>query len=112
MANIKTPIEIYQGDTFKRDLTFKNQDGTPVNITGATIKLTVKAKATDTAVIIEQDAIIVDGPNGTAQLVVADTVTKDITVDQYVYDIGLDLNNEKTTILIGNFKVQQPVNND
>jgi hypothetical protein len=75
------------------DYTFKHIDGTPINITTATLLFTVKdvasdQDATDSTALIKKELSITDGANGMANLFLTQDDTF-IPVGEYFYDIKL-----------------------
>jgi len=87
MAN---EIEIYRGDTRTITVTVKNSAGSLVNLTGYTMRMTVKSDKTsaDSAAIISKTATITDPTTGvgTFALTVTDTTQ---TAGIYYYDVQI-----------------------
>jgi len=94
------------------DYTFKKIDGTPIDVTTATLLFTVKDVAsdqdpTDETAFIAKELSITDGANGKANLFLTQTETF-IPVGEYYYDIKVvqPRTGEPTTVdvaLIGSF---------
>lgn len=75
------------------DYTFKNIDGTPIDVTTATILFTVKSVAsdqdpTDSSALIAKELSITDGANGMANLFLTQEDTFIIPGD-YFYDVKI-----------------------
>lgn len=96
------------------DYTFKNIDGTPIDVTTATILFTVKnvpsdQNATDSSALIQKELSITDGANGMASLFLTQTDTF-IPAGDYYYDVKLvqTYDTDPTTVdiaLIGSFTI-------
>lgn len=83
---MSTSIEHIKGDTFVRDLAFIDSNNTAINLTGASIIFSVKAKREDTAYILTQSAVITNASGGLAKITVNPL---DIALGEYYYDIQL-----------------------
>jgi len=94
--------------------TFKRKDGTPIDITTATIFFTVKdvewdSDSGDTTAKIKKELSITDGVNGKASLFLTQQDTF-IPVGSYYYDIKIiqtydDLDTRVDVALIGTFTI-------
>jgi len=96
------------GDTKKYTVTFKDSDGNAIDITGATVYLTVKKNKTDS----DSDAIFQktvtshsDPTNGVTEFTILASDTATIDVNNYVYDIQFVNGTEVKTFLKGRWQV-------
>ena len=105
-------LEMYRGDDKTFNVTFTDADGNAINLTGATVFLTVKKKQTDpdTAAIIAKK--VTSHSQATAGIT-AVTVThtdSNVAVGSYYYDIQLvDSNTTVTTITTGAFTIKRDI---
>ena len=119
MATIKiTPatidITMPMAVTNTINYTFKKNDGTPLDITTATLMFTAKTVAwdsnvSDSSAKIKKELIVTDGSNGKAKLFLSQTDTF-IPVASYYYDIKIiqTYSGRDTTVdvaLIGKLKI-------
>jgi len=106
-------IDMYKGDDQIFLLSFKNDDGTPLDITDYTIYFTVKRKKTDAdsdsliQKVITSHSNAVQGSTG-IQLDHADTV--DIKAGDYFFDIQVkDSGGKITTYVADTFTLAQDI---
>ncbi len=66
-----TNIEHTRGDTFSRTIQINDTTGAAVDITGSTIKMTVKYDPDDTAYITQSTASLTAPSSGTATILIA-----------------------------------------
>lgn len=106
-------ITCEQGATFNLVLTWRNPDQSPIDITGYTGKMQVRAsKADPDAVLTLQtgSGITLGGVNGTITLSASATATDALSAGTYVYDLELTSSNGTVTRLIeGAFTVSGQV---
>lgn len=88
MGNNK--IEMYSGNSKTINISITEADGSAVDITGATLKLTVKERTdmTDTQALIQVTGSIVSGTAGTATFTIG-TSSSNRPEGKYLYDITL-----------------------
>ena len=103
-----------QGATFSLSITWTNPDGTPINITGASAKMQVRATKTSSNVILEASTtngrITLGGSAGTVIFNIPASVTSLLSVGQYVYDLNItDSSGNITRLLEGAFFVDGEV---
>jgi hypothetical protein len=82
-------IEIFRGDDKTLNLSFKDGNGNPINLSGSTIYFTAKKKieyGDDQAVIQKDVTTHSDATAGTSVIQLSNTDTS-ITPDTYLYDI-------------------------
>lgn len=73
------PLTICQGATFDPQWTFTSAGGAPINLTGCTARMQVRAKITDPVVLVnlttENGGITLGGATGTIDLYISDENT-------------------------------------
>lgn len=91
-ATLKLVIE--KGTTFKPRFTYKNEDGSIVDLTNYTARMQVRAEIDSTTPILdlttENSGIVLGGQAGTIDLFVSDTVTSAIIEEEGVYDLEIE----------------------
>lgn len=100
--------KVIQGDDFRRALKFKS-NGTPIDLTGTTIRWQIRNQDTN-ALVIEGGWTIDPGTGGTAELFVlgADTLTFDPRM--YSFDVKwTPVDGRTKTIAFGDFFVKKTV---
>lgn len=110
-----TAIEVYRGDSPTFEITVTDQNGDPVDLTGAEIVFSVKKKLTDTAYVFQRkntaagggddEILIIDAVNGKFRLLLTNAVTQDLELRDYVHDFQITLGTDVHTILPGSFIV-------
>ncbi len=97
-------------------ITVKNSSGAAIDITGYTFFFTVKESKTDADANAKIDTTVTslsDPTNGEVTIAVSKTETLlpvSSSTQKYVYDIRMeDTSGKITTLLIGNYKILQPV---
>lgn len=82
-ATLKDPLTIYQGATFHKRFIWQSASGSPIDLTGCTARMQVRAKVTDPAVLIEltteDGGLTLGGATGTIDLEISDEDTRVIT---------------------------------
>ncbi len=111
MATLQN-ITIYRGDDVTFQITFKDNSGTAVDITGATLYFTAKTNNDDadgSAVIQSSNSTLSDPSNGIGEAVLSNSDT-DVTPGKYFYDIQIiTAGGEITTAMIGKVTVKQDI---
>jgi len=84
MAAGKYDFTIEQGATFSRQITWQNEDGTAVNLTGYTVAGKIKRKVTDAQPLISFTCTVTNAASGifTFSLTAAQTATLPINPSQ------------------------------
>lgn len=89
----KLNITIEQGATFNPVLTWKDQAGTPIDLTGYTAQMQIRSDHASTTVIHEasttNNELVLGGVNGTVTFDIPATTTAAFTFDEGVYDLEL-----------------------
>ncbi len=63
-AGERVDLLIRQGATFDAQVTLTNPDGTPVDLTGATLRAQIRRKALDTALLVAFTITVIDAVGG------------------------------------------------
>lgn len=96
---------VYRGATFSEQIEWKDESGTPVNLTGFTARLHMREtlEATDPFLTLttENGGISLGGVAGTIQLLASATQTTAITATSGVYDLELVSGANVTRLLEG-----------
>lgn len=113
MAVSKLKLEILQGATFRKRLTWKTgSPAAPVDLTGFSARMQVRGEITDTAILIElttvNGGITLGGAAGTIDLYISDTDTTAMTWESGVYDLELVAPSNDVTRLVGGTVVVSP----
>jgi len=86
-------IEIEQGTTWDKTLTYKDPTGVAIDLTGYTARMSLKAAVTDTATLDSlttgNSRIVLGGAAGTIQIIFSDAVTSAYTFTTALYDFEL-----------------------
>lgn len=103
-----------QGATFGTVLTWKDGNGTAINLTGYTARMQVRADYDATEKVLElttaNGRITLGGAAGTITLNVAASVMGAVNYGKYVYDIEvISGSGEVTRLLMGNFTIRPEV---
>lgn len=103
-----------QGATFRLMLTWRNPNGTPVNVTGYSAKMDVRQKAstghTELSLSTAAGGITLGGVDGTVLLTATATTTNALVSGVYVYDLELtSAGGEVTRLVAGSFTVDEQV---
>ena len=108
-------ISMFKGDTKTIEVTAKNQDGIAVDITGASIKFTVKTNATDTDAQAKFQKTttlgitITDATNGKFEIAISPSDTSGLSAGEFVFDIQLNISGAIFTIAKDIFLLKQDV---
>lgn len=102
-----------QGATFSRVITWKNSNGTPIDLTNYTARLQVRSNYPSSTVLLnlttENGGISLGGALGTITLAATATATGAIAADEYVYDLELITGSNVTRLVEGSFTVTPEV---
>lgn len=105
---------IEQGTTFRRTLTLKDSAGDPINLTGYTARMQIRAEVESTTVLLSlttsNGGISLGGAAGTIEWFISDTNTSAIT-SEGVYDLEIvnTATNEVTRVLKGKVRLDKEV---
>lgn len=108
-------MNVYRGDDKVFDINVTDSEGEIVDITGYTVKFTVRAEANDDTYLIHKTTpsgsgiSLIDPTNGVARLSLSSTDT-DLTPGKYVYDVEVtDTNGRVSTVVVDTFKIIRDV---
>jgi len=106
-------ITAEQGATFTRTITWNTSAGTPVNLTGYTARMQVRADYDASTALLdlttENGGITLGGALGTIVLTATATATAALSSGSYVYDLELVLGSTVTRLVQGSFVVNAEV---
>lgn len=108
-------IQFRQGTTWRKSFTWKQGNGTPVDLTGCTAAVDVRlTEFSATAVIeltTENGRIAIDGPAGKVTLSLTAAETAAIRALEYRYDLDIyDVDpTRKTTLMTGEFAITKEI---
>lgn len=89
----KLKFTIYQGATFRKRLRWSDPSKTPIDLTGCTARMQVRADVDAVLALLtlttENGGITLGGPAGTVDLFIADEDTAVITWDGGVWDLEI-----------------------
>jgi hypothetical protein len=108
MALYTDTLEIIKGDTKPYTITVKNSTGTAFNLTGYTIKFSVKNHVddTDAAAIISASGVITLPATGGIFTINLTATQTNVAAGDYIYDIQIDNGSTVVkTIAKGTFRV-------
>ena len=93
MDPITYDLKIYQGQTFELSLIWKDEDQLPVDLTGYTAKMHIRATVKAPDVLIElsntNSRIVLGAVPGQIKLLIPPEISSPILVQQGVYDLEL-----------------------
>jgi len=107
-------IVIEQGATFNLPITWKDQNNNPINLSGFTANMMMRATPSDTSSFINlttsNGGITLGGSAGTIAIYMSSAATAAITQTHGVYDLILtDNSGNVTRLLQGNVIINQDV---
>lgn len=106
-------ITAEQGATLTRTVTWKNSVGDPINLTGYTARMQVRADYDSTTAVLtlttENGGITLGGSAGTIVITATATATAALSASTYVYDLELVLGSTVTRLIQGSFVVNAEV---
>lgn len=90
----KLNFTIYQGATFRKRLTWKAPDGTPIDLTGCTARMQVRPEVESPTVLLElttaNGCITLGGVAGTIELFVSDEASTLFTWTAGAWDLEIE----------------------
>lgn len=109
-TSTRVDIICRKGDTFKLELTFSDDDGNAIDISGYSWKMDVKETDTSAADIIAEDSFTYSGAsNGKLSISSTAAVMSGVDGGLYVYDLQSTDGGEVKTWVYGIFKVNEDV---
>jgi hypothetical protein len=124
MSAGKYSFVIEQGATFTIQLDYKDNTGTPIDLTGYSGKMQIRPTVTsDTVYLTLSSSLAVDGSglnfsgsgginpptSGTIGVVIAASTSDTLNFDQAVYDLEIYKNSTVTRLIEGNVKLSKQV---
>ena len=104
-------VTIYRNDTLSLPVIVKDGNGNPYNLTGYTMKMTVKRHKDDLdadAVIGTKTATIVAPATGVGVFSFSSSDTNK-TAGKYYYDVEISKSNDKKTVILDEFIILQDI---
>lgn len=102
-------VDLVRGDSKTYDLTFTDNDGVALDITGWTIYYTVKERLTDndeSAILRKLVTVVASSTVGEVEIVLENTDTQDLEIKVYWHDIQVkNLDDKINTIAFGQLNV-------
>lgn len=80
---------IEQGSTFSRTITWKDQSGSPVDITGFTAQMKIKGILSDVITLTHENGLTLGGSAGTIKVEIAATMSSSFDFTKAKYDLEL-----------------------
>jgi hypothetical protein len=106
----RVDITCRKGDSFRLELTFKDDTGAVLNLTGYTWKLDVRETDTSSSAILEDDVFTYSGTaQGVLTITAAPATMAGVGGGIYVYDLQSTNSGSVKTWLYGIFKVNEDV---
>lgn len=115
MAAANYDITIEQGATYQLSVTWKDENGTPINLSGFTARMQVRKSSQSDDVILtltsdESDqSITLGGALGTIDIEIPATVTEDLTLRRAVYDLEMENAGNVTRLIQGSVNISPEV---
>lgn len=113
MSNYNVPLELVRGDDETIEITFTDENGAPINITGYTVMFTLRAninKTSDTDALLQKNVTSHTNAVGGISAIGLSNSDTNITPGEYYYDVQYkDTSNKIKTVVIGTCTVIQDV---
>ena len=112
MSAATTNLIIDQGATWEITFTYKNSNGTPINLTGYTAALQLRTSydASSAALSLSSGSgIVLGGTAGTIAVTATATQTGALTAGEYVYDLEVTSSSKVTRLVQGRITVTPQV---
>lgn len=113
MAAGRYTVQAEQGATLSLSLTWKDSDGTPIDLTGFSARLQVRRSATASGNPLldatDGNGITLGGSDGTISIEIGADAMSDLPAGDLRYDLELDSGSQVTRLLEGVFKVSPEV---
>lgn len=113
MAAADYDLLIEQGATFDLSIVWKDNAGTPIDITGYSARMQIR-KTYDSAPVISLTSavgggIVLGGVDGTIDITISANTTDDITILRGRYDLELELAGVVTRLIQGSVDISREV---
>jgi hypothetical protein len=106
-------FKVVQGDTFTIVVTYKNPNGSAINLTDFTARMDVRdkpgGKILCASATQNNNGITIDALNGKITIEFTPEQTKKFTLPSAAYQLQIDNNGEKITLAQGYFQVSSAV---
>jgi hypothetical protein len=106
-------FKVVQGDTFTLEVTYKDPNGSAIDLTGYTAKMDVRDKPGGKILCASanelNNGIVIDDLNGKIIIKFSSSQTKKFTVPNAAYQLQIDNNQEKITLMQGYLQVATAV---
>jgi hypothetical protein len=106
-------FKVVQGDTFTIVVSYKNPNGTAINLTGAAARMDVRdkpgGKVLCASATQNNGGITIDGPSGQITVEFTPDQTKKFTIPSAAYQLQIDSGGEKITLTQGYLQVSSAV---
>ena len=117
MTAIVHNIVVEQGATFRLPVAWKNENQTPVDITGYSAAMQIRQKPDSAQALVSlthtltaAGQIVLGGAQGTIEIVIKHTATSQIPPGDWVYDLELtNPSGDVTRLIMGSAKVTPEV---
>jgi len=91
----KLTLTIYQGATWRRVIRLADSNDDPIDLTGATVRMHVRATVSDTATLIELTeangrATVTDAENGEVTLLISATDTAALSFGKALVNLAIE----------------------
>ena len=97
-------ISAVRGDTLELEFLIEDENGTAFDLTGCTIKFTIRKDYDDPDIIFQNEIVPEEPESGYIKVVVDSSVTKDLS-GVYVFDIEITTaDNKVITPVVGKIK--------
>ena len=105
----KLDLEIRRGDTFYKTFTIKQPDGTPVDITGVSIRAQLR-KYVNSTIVVDLTTNILDASAGRWSLGLTPDETANIDFHYGKYDVEFTfVGGKRQTIIFGNILISEDI---
>lgn len=111
MAAGKLDLTIEQGATFKRTVTWRDDDGNVMSVMGAAVRMQIRESyaATNTVANLSVDSGITKNSDGSFDIAIVATDTAMMKPGSYIYDLEIEDSGTVTRLLAGNVTVSAEV---
>ena len=113
MSAATTNLIIDQGATWEITFTYKNINGTPINLTGYTAALQLRtsydAVSSSLSLTSPSGGIVMGGTAGTIAITASATQTGGLAAGEYVYDLEITTGSKVTRLVQGRITVTPQV---
>lgn len=106
---MEVDLELYKGDTGKFRVTFKNENGTPINVSTATWDADIRVNAADAATVASFTVTPVGGDTSSIDVSLTNVLSATLPLGNLFYDLQMTLAGVVTTLIYGAVIVKQDV---